>query len=60
MLVEKPAGTRQLGEGTGRWENNIKMELQETGWKVIHRIDLAQYKDRCWAVVNEVINLCVP
>jgi hypothetical protein len=31
VLVGKPAGNRQLGEPSCRWEDNIKMELQEVG-----------------------------
>ena len=29
VLVEKPEGKRSLGRSRRRWENNIKMELQE-------------------------------
>jgi len=31
VLVEKPEGKRPLGRPTRRWENNIKMDLQEMG-----------------------------
>jgi hypothetical protein len=31
-LVGKPNGRRQLGRPRHRWENNIKMDLQEVGW----------------------------
>ena len=30
-LVGKPEGKRQLGRPRCRWENNIKMDLQEVG-----------------------------
>ena len=32
VLVEKPEGRRPLGRPTRRWEDNIKMDLQEVGW----------------------------
>jgi len=31
VLVEKPEGKRPLGRSRQRWENNIKMDLQEVG-----------------------------
>ena len=31
MLVGKPEGKRPLGRPRHRWENNIKMDLQEVG-----------------------------
>jgi hypothetical protein len=31
VLVEKPEGKRSLGRPRHRWEDNIKMELQEVG-----------------------------
>jgi hypothetical protein len=31
VLVGKPEGKRQLGRPTCRWEDNIKMNLQEVG-----------------------------
>jgi len=40
VLVGKPEGKRPLGRTRYRWENNIKMDLQEVG------IDLAQNRDR--------------
>jgi len=32
VLVGKPEGKRRLGRPRHRWENNIKMDLQEVGW----------------------------
>jgi hypothetical protein len=32
ILVERPEGRRQLGRPRRRWEDNIKMDLQEVGW----------------------------
>ena len=32
IFVEKPEGERLLGRLRRRWEDNIKMDLQEVGW----------------------------
>jgi hypothetical protein len=32
ILVGRPKGRRPLGRPRRKWENNIKMELQEVGW----------------------------
>jgi len=32
-LVEKPEGKRPLGLSRHRWEDNIKVDLQEVGWR---------------------------
>jgi hypothetical protein len=32
ILVGRPEGRRLLGRPRRRWENNIKMDLQEVGW----------------------------
>ena len=55
----KPNGKRPLGRSRRRWENNIKMDLQEVGWRGMDWIDLAQDKDRMRALVNAVMNLRV-
>jgi hypothetical protein len=59
-LVGKPEGKRPFGIPGRRWEDNIKMDLQEVGYGGMHWIDPAQ--DRYWwrALVNEVMNLRVP
>jgi hypothetical protein len=43
-----------------RWEDNIKMDLQEVGWGGMDWIELAEDRDRCQTLVNEVMNLPVP
>jgi hypothetical protein len=48
-----------LGRPRRRWEDNIKMYLEEVGWGM-DWIELAQYRDRWRAVVNAVMNLRVP
>jgi hypothetical protein len=42
-----------------RWEDNIKMDLQEVGCESMKWIDLAQERDRWWALVNAVMNFRV-
>ena len=42
----KPKGKRPLGRSRLRWEDNIKMDLQEVGCECVDWIDLAQNKDR--------------
>ena len=60
MLVLKPEGKRHLENPRHRWENNIRTDLKETGWKGVDWIDLVQYRDKWWAVVNTVMNMRVP
>jgi len=60
VLVGKPEGKRQLGIPRHRWEDNIKMDLQEVRLGGMNWFDLAQDRDRCRAVVNAVMNIRVP
>ena len=59
VLVGKPEGKGPLGRPRRRWEDSIKMDLQEVGgggdW-----MDLAQDRDRWRALVNTVKNFRVP
>jgi hypothetical protein len=59
ILAGRPDGRRPLGRPRRRWEDNIKMDLQEVGWEGVDWIDMAQDRDRWRAVVNEVMNLRV-
>jgi hypothetical protein len=60
ILVAKPEGKRPLGIPRHRWEDNIKMDLRETGWGVMDWIDLTQDRDQSRALVNTIMNLRVP
>jgi len=60
VLVGKPEGKRPLRRPRGRWEDNIKMDLQEVGCGGMNWIELAQDRDRWQALVNAVMNLRVP
>jgi hypothetical protein len=62
VLVGKPEGKRPLGRLRRRWEDNIKMHLQEVGggggrgeWK-----ELAQDRNRWRAIVGTVTDFRVP
>ena len=55
----KPEGKRPLGRPVNRWEDNIKMDLQEVGCQDNDWIELAQDRDRWWALANGVMNLRV-
>ena len=47
VLVRKPEGNRPLGRPRRRWEDNIKMDLQEVGCEGMDWISLAQDRERC-------------
>jgi hypothetical protein len=57
--VGRPEGRRPLRRPRRRWEDNIKMDIQEVGWGM-DWIELAQDRDMWRAVVNAVMNLRVP
>jgi len=60
VLVGKPEGERPLGRPRRRWEDNIRMDLQELICEDMDWIDVAQDRDRWQALVNTVMNLRVP
>jgi hypothetical protein len=60
VLVGKPDGKIPLGRPRCRWEDNIKMYLQEVRCGGMDWIGLAQDRDRWRAILNAVMNLRVP
>jgi len=56
ILVGKPEGNRPLRRPRLRWEDNIKMDLEEVGCGGMGWIELAQDRDRWRALVNAVMN----
>jgi hypothetical protein len=60
VLVEKPEGKKPLGRPRRRWEDNIKMDLQEFGGGRGDWMVLAQDRDRWRALVSTVRNFRVP
>jgi len=53
----KPKGNRPLEIPRYRWDNNIKMDLQEVEWGGMELIDLTQDRVRWWALVHTVTSL---
>jgi len=49
-----------LGRSRRRWEDNIKMDLQEVGCGSMDWIEVAQDRDRWRALVSAVMNLRIP
>jgi hypothetical protein len=51
ILVGRPEGRKPLGTPRRRWDDNIKIDLQEVGWGM-GWIDMAQDRDRWRALVK--------
>ena len=60
MLVRKHEGKRPLGRPRRRWEDNIKMYLQEVGGGHGDWMELAQDRDRWRELVGTVRDFRVP
>ena len=60
VLVGKHEGKRPLGRPRRRWEDNIKMDLQEVGGGCGDWMELAQDMERWRALVSKVMNLQFP
>jgi hypothetical protein len=60
LLVGKPEGKRQLRRPRRRWEDNIKMDLQEVGGGREDWMELAQDRDSWRALVGTVSKFRVP
>ena len=59
VLVGIPEGKRPLGRPRRRWEDNIKMDLEEVGRGCGDWMELAQDRDRWRALVSTVMNFGV-
>jgi hypothetical protein len=57
VLVGRPKGKRPLRGHRCRWEDNIELDLRETGINQVNWIQLAQDRVQWWAFVNMVMNL---
>ena len=60
ILAGKPTGKRPLGRPRHRWEDNIRMDLEEIGINAENRVDSAQDRNYWRALVNAALNLRVP
>ena len=60
VLVGKPEGKRPLGRPRRRWEDNIKMDLEEVERGCGDWVELAQDRDSWRALVSTVMNFGVP
>jgi hypothetical protein len=60
VLVGKPDGKRPLGRPRRKWEDDIKMDLQEVECEGMEWIELAQDRDRWRALVNAGMDRRVP
>ena len=60
ILTGKPRGKRPLRRPRRRWEDNIRMDLEEIGIKAGNWVDWAQERNYWRALVNAVLNIRVP
>jgi hypothetical protein len=60
VLVGKPEGKRPLGRPRRRWEDNIKLDLQDVGGGYGDWMELAQDRGRWRALVSAVMNFRFP
>ena len=60
ILTDKPTGKRPLGRPRLRWEDNIRMDLEEIGINAGNWVDSARDRNYSRALVNAALNLRVP
>jgi hypothetical protein len=60
ILFGRPEGRGPLGRPRRRWEDNIKMDLREIGFRDVDWIHWAQHRGRWRVLVNMVMNLRFP
>ena len=59
VLVGKPERKGPLGRPRRRWEDNIKMDLEEVGRGCVNWMELALDRDSWRALVSTVMNFQV-
>ena len=59
ILTGKPTGKRPLGRLRRRWEDKIRMDLEEMGINAANWVDSAQDRNYWRALVNTALNLRV-
>ena len=60
ILTGKPTGKRPLGRPRHRWEDNIRMDLEEIGINAGNWVDSAQDRDYWRALVNTALSFRIP
>ena len=60
ILTGKPTGKRPLGRPRHRWEDNIRMDLEEIDINAGKWVDSAQDRNYWRALVNAALNLRIP
>ena len=56
----KPEGKKPLGRPRRRWEDNVKIDLQEVGYGGMDWLKLAQDRESLQTLVNGVMNFQIP
>jgi hypothetical protein len=59
-LARKPEGKRPLKRHRRGWEDNMRLDLREIGWKGVDWMHMTQDRDQWWGLVNTVMNLRAP
>ena len=60
IVIDKPTGKRPFWRPRRRWEDNIRMDLEEIGINADTWVDSAQDKNYGRALENAALNLRVP
>ena len=60
ILTDKPTGKRPLGRPRRRWEENIRMGLEEIGTNAGNWVDSAQDRNYWRDLVNAALDLRLP
>ena len=60
ILTGKPTGKRPLGRPRRRWENNIRMDLEQIGTNAGNWVHSTQDRDYWRVLLNAVLDLRVP